>query len=153
MESPFAEKAIPMVSVDENTGSTHVSIQNMSSPTKLSTSSEPSKDLSQLYLQQDSTEQASPICSIECFSIEAMDLEWVPLSILALKVCGVGVLLLREPLLMENRSTSQSLILKESVLQMKTQHTIPKSLLWLFWHLVASSITLQDPLMKMQFKI
>jgi len=104
MANPFAEKAISMVAVNENTGSNTLIIQNTSSQKKLSNSSELFKDLLQLFLSQVYIALENHTFLIEFFWIEVMDLEWVLLSIPVLRDFGVGELLLKEFHQMENKS-------------------------------------------------
>lgn len=113
MDSPFIEQAIPMVAVDEHSGSNSFNTQNTYSPTKLPSSSEPYKDPSQSSQSQDSTEPASPIFSTESYSTGAMASELDPRSILAPKVSGAGAPRSRALPQMESQLISWSSTQKE----------------------------------------
>ena len=112
MESPFAEKAIQLVYVDED-GSNSTSTQNtyfIQEHNNLS-GKYPNPSLSSLSLV--CIELESLISWIASFSIETTDSESARPSILIRKVYGAGAVHLREPLKMEKKLTSLSSILKE----------------------------------------
>ena len=153
MDSPFVEKAIPMVSVDQSSGSKYPYMQNTYSPRKPPTSLEPSTDLLESYRLLDSIELANLTYSTEFSSTGATVLESAPLSIHAPKVSGVGEHPSKEHHQMVNKSTLLSSILKELAPQTKTKPTTPKYSLWLYSLLAASSTTQSDPSTKTPSKI
>jgi hypothetical protein len=76
MDTKYCDKAIPLVAVDDKTGSKlSIIIQNIILPIKLSSSLGLFLDPLELYQLPDFIELENRIYLIECYSIEVTDLE------------------------------------------------------------------------------
>ena len=107
---------------------------------------------SRLSQLQVSIELESHTSSIASFSIEIMDLELDPPSILIPRGCGAGEHLSKELLMMDKKSTFSSLTQKELGPWMRIRIMIPRFLHWQFY-VRLSSFTIQlAQSMKMPFK-
>ena len=153
----YSEKAIPLIAVNEHTGSKFYIInQSIKWPKMPSSSCAQYLHLWVLSLLLDSTELENLTFWIACYSIptnpnRASVLD--PPSTLVQRASGVGVLPSRVNLTMEIQSISSSSTLKELELWIKIKLMIPESSLWPSLHQAALFTTLSDPSMKRQFKI
>lgn len=150
--SGYQDKAIPLISVDQATGSKWEFIQSMCWPRKPTISWGAFQDPLESFPSQVFTEQGNLISLIKCSWIETMGSELDPLSIPAPRDSGVGDHLSREKPLKVRSWTSLSSTLKELVLSMRIRLMTPEYSLLQFWHQAASSTIQWDRSMRMQSK-